>query len=113
MSITLRIVEALCKRLAKALQIKEPEAPSTWCGRSARRVLVLSAALILPAQARLETNNSMSDVWERHFNNGELFAPANPDHHPDADPDGDGFTDCEEHLPGRASVHSNPHDPPW
>jgi len=51
--------------------------------------------------APLDLNlNGMSDVWERHYNQGELFNPATPDHHPEADPDGDGWTNRQESIAG-------------
>ncbi len=105
-----RTVAALCKRHAQTPQSKESEAPSTWRGRLARRLL-LAAALTDPAQAQLDTSGSgMSDIWERHFNNGELFDPENPDHHPDADPDGDGWTNYQESIAGTDPFSANPPD---
>lgn len=106
-----KIVAADCIRQAKTSQEPEPEAPVTWRGRLARSLL-LTATLTLPAHAQLDTNaNGMSDVWERQFNRdnpGELFDSANPAHHPEADPDGDGWTNHQESIAGTDPFDGNP-----
>jgi len=56
---------------------------------------------LLPAL--LDTNgNGLSDLWEMQFNGGELFPP---DFDPQADPDGDGWTNAQEAVAG-----TNPFD---
>ena len=68
-------------------------------------LLLLNAA----ASAQLDANaNGMSDVWERHYNNGSLFDPENPDHAPHADPDGDGWTNLQEAAAGTDPFDPNP-----
>ncbi len=58
----------------------------------------------LPAPAIIDTNNNgISDIWERQYNNGELF-PNN--FNLLADPDGDGLTDTEE-----AKLGTDPQNP--
>jgi len=58
-------------------------------------------ALISPANAQLDNNqNGMSDPWERRFNQGNLFDISHSVHQPDADPDGDGFTNSKESITG-------------
>ena len=79
--------------------------PSPWCGRAVRCVYLLAILLInTPVHAQLDFNsNGMSDVWERFYNRanpGALFDPANPDHAPGADPDGDGWTNLQESVAG-------------
>lgn len=57
----------------------------------------------LPAPAIVDTNNNtVSDIWEKHFNNGNLL----PNLVPQADPDGDGWTNTQE-----AAAGTNPFDP--
>ena len=69
-------------------------------------LLIASSFLSLPAFAQLDTNaNGLSDVFERQFNDGDLFDPTNPDHAPEADADGDGWTTTEEAIAG-----TNPFD---
>lgn len=59
---------------------------------------VLFALGALPASAVLDTNNNgLSDVWERKYNNNDLFPPG---FDPQADPDGDGWTNAEEAAAG-------------
>lgn len=61
----------------------------------------LIAALTTQAKAQIDTNsNGLSDLWEKAFNDGQLFSPANPDHPPTADPDGDGWTNLQEAAAG-------------
>lgn len=71
--------------------------------------LTLACLLSLPAaHAQLDTNhNGMSDIWERHFNHGQLFDTQNPDYHPDADPDGDGWTNLQESIAGTDPFAAN------
>jgi len=58
-------------------------------------------ALVIPANAQLDNNqNGMSDPWERRFNQGNLFDISQAAHQPDADPDGDGFTNSKESITG-------------
>jgi len=54
-----------------------------------------------PAFAIQDTNtNGLSDVWERHYNGGNLFTGANPSHAPTADPDSDGWDNAKEAIAG-------------
>ena len=73
-----------------------------------RRLLILCTLLIgisaLPTSAILDTNqNQLSDLWERAFNGGNLFPPS---FNPQADEDGDGWTNAEEEAAG-----TDPFDP--
>ena len=71
--------------------------------------LFLSTLLTLPATAQLDTQGiGMSDIWQRHFNQSNLFDPANPDHHPAADPDGDGWTNLQESFAGTDPFDNKP-----
>ena len=69
----------------------------------------LLAAVLLPVltvQAIVDTNdNSLSDLWEKAHNNGNLF-PSNFD--PLADPDGDGWTNAQEAAAGTDPSDANP-----
>ena len=61
----------------------------------------LIAALTTQVQAQIDTNsNGLSDLWEKAFNDTQLFSPANPDHAPTADPDGDGWKNLQEAAAG-------------
>jgi len=78
-------------------------------------VLILCLLLVIPntafatPTAPLDTNaNGMSDVFERHYNQGELFNPADPGHHPDADPDGDGWSNLHESIAGTDPFSGKP-----
>ncbi|MEI7909860.1 MAG: hypothetical protein WCK77_09520 [Verrucomicrobiota bacterium] len=67
-----------------------------------KRLLIFGALIFAlsacPASAILDTNNNkLSDLWERKFNNNELF-PEGFD--PQADPDGDGWTNEQEAIAG-------------
>ena len=80
-----------------------------------RKNLLLPAIVALlfypfpAALAQLDLSpNGMSDVWERHFNNGQLFDPTDPDHHPHADPDGDGWTNLQESIAGTDPFDGTP-----
>jgi hypothetical protein len=78
---------------------------SPWHGHLARS-LFLAACFTLPATAQLDTNaNGMSDVWERQFNQRALF-PTNQT--PEADPDGDGWTNLQESIAGTNPFSGNP-----
>jgi hypothetical protein len=57
----------------------------------------------LPAPAIVDTNNNtLSDIWEKQYNNGNLLANLDPQD----DPDGDGWTNIQE-----AAAGTNPFDP--
>ena len=79
-----------------------------------KRIVPTCAAVFglgaLPSHAIIDTNeNGMSDVWERIYNNGELFPtddPFDPIYGPQADPDGDGWTNEQE-----AAAGTDPFDP--
>ena len=60
--------------------------------------------LVSPAaHALVDTNNNgVSDLWEKHFNAGNLFTNLDPQ----ADPDGDGWTNAQE-----AAAGTDPFDP--
>jgi len=66
-----------------------------------KRLFLCTLLLVLcstPASAILDTNNNgMSDVWERIYNNGDLF-PSSFD--PLGDDDSDGWTNAEEAVAG-------------
>lgn len=68
---------------------------------------LLTLALgILPANAQLDTNgNGMSDIWERHFNNGQLFPPT---FLPGGDEDGDGQSNFMESVAGTDPLTFDP-----
>jgi len=65
-------------------------------------------AMVSPlATADLDTNfNGASDVWERAFNNGELFASYDPS----ADYDGDGWINEKEEIFGTDPFKPSPQD---
>jgi len=82
-----------------------------WRGHLARSLfsLVIISTLASPALAQLDTQGSgMSDVWQRHFNDGQLFDPENPEHAPHADPDGDGWTNLIESFAGTNPFDNKP-----
>ncbi len=71
-----------------------------------KRLLPLYALLCatLPAFAFVDSNNNgLSDLWERTYNNGQLFGSS---FDPQADADGDGWTNAQE-----AAAGTNPFDP--
>ena len=66
--------------------------------------ILIYALCGLPASAIIDTNNKgMSDLWERHFNNGKLF-PETFD--PQGDDDADGWSNVQE-----AAAGTDPFDP--
>ena len=74
-----------------------------------KRLLTFASLLFAsgtsPASAVLDTNNNeLSDVWEREYNNNELFPP---DFNPQADPDGDGWTNAQEAVAGTDPFNAN------
>jgi Bacterial TSP3 repeat len=69
---------------------------------ASRTVLTLASCFwilaYLPAHAILDANsNGLSDLWEKHYNNGALFAAT---FDPQADPDGDGWSNFTEAISG-------------
>jgi hypothetical protein len=85
----------------------------TTCPQSAKRsiLLPLSALWLLTSgltTAIIDTNeNTVSDLWEKQYNNGELY-PSTFD--PQADPDQDGWTNAEEAAAGTDPQNPNPPD---
>ena len=74
-----------------------------WRKHSSRSLIFLASLLLTvgTVQAQLDTNiNGMSDIWERHVNDGRLFDPENPGHHPAADTDGDAWSNLQESIAG-------------
>ncbi len=75
-------------------------------------VSLISCVLLLvspSASALVDTNaNGLSDLWEKLFNNSQLFSSANPDHAPAADPDKDGWTNLQEAAAGTNPFDGNP-----
>ncbi len=71
---------------------------------------ILSGFLILVSgvsttHAIIDTNNNgLSDLWEKTYNNGDLL-PQSLD--PDADPDGDGWTNAQEAIAGTDPFDAN------
>ena len=71
-----------------------------------KRLYPLCALLCatLPAFAFVDSNNNgLSDLWERTYNNGQLYGSS---FDPQADADGDGWTNAQE-----AAAGTNPFDP--
>ncbi len=59
----------------------------------------------LPAPAIVDTNNNtLSDIWEKQYNNGNLLTNLNPQ----ADPDSDGWTNMQEAAAGTNPFNPNP-----
>ncbi len=59
-----------------------------------------------PAGAQLDTNiNSMCDIWERYYNNGQLFPPG---FLPGNDEDGDGQSNLAESIAGTDPLRFDP-----
>jgi hypothetical protein len=68
---------------------------------------IFSYFLFSSAYAILDTNNNgLSDVWERTYNGGHLFSSINPQ----ADDDGDGWTNEQESAAGTDPFDSNAPD---
>lgn len=74
----------------------------------ASRSVFLFLLLALPTGAIIDDNtNGVSDLWERRFNSGNLF-DLNFD--PQADPDGDGWSNEVEAVSGTNPFDANPPD---
>ena len=76
-----------------------------------RRILPLGVLLFalcaFPASAILDTNsNGLSDLWERAYNGGDLFASMNPL----TDDDSDGWNNAKEAAAGTDPFDPNPPD---
>ena len=76
-----------------------------------RRILPLGVLLFalcaFPASAILDTNsNGLSDLWERTYNGGDLFASMDPL----TDDDSDGWTNAQEAAAGTNPFDANPPD---
>ncbi len=74
------------------------------------RYLLSLVVLPVPEACAIQDGNSngLSDVWERHYNNADLFSPADPDHLPPSDPDADGWTNAEEAIAGTDPFRAAP-----
>jgi hypothetical protein len=75
------------------------------------RFLPLSALWLLTtgiASAIVDTNeNTVSDLWEKQYNNGELYPST---FNPHSDPDQDGWTNAQEAAAGTDPQNPNPPD---
>jgi hypothetical protein len=61
------------------------------------------------AHAILDTNNNgLSDLWEKQYNDGQLFSPTNPEYLPNADPDLDGWNNRTEAAASTDPSLANP-----
>ena len=73
--------------------------------RSISLCLLLSALGLTSARALVDTNsNGVSDIWEKTYNNEQLFTTFDPD----ADPDGDGWTNAREAIAGTDPFNPTP-----
>jgi hypothetical protein len=71
-------------------------------------VLFFMSGLTPLANAQLDLNdNGMSDLWERHLNDGELFPSS---FLPENDDDHDGFTNLKESTAGTDPESFDPPD---
>ncbi len=72
------------------------------------RILLLSFLTVLPCVAQIDTNNNgMSDLWEKHWNNGQLFPP---NILPGGNEDNDEFSNLEEAIMGTSPFDgASPH----
>ncbi len=74
---------------------------------ASRSVCIFSLFLFSSASAILDTNeNGLSDLWERAYNGGDLFSSINPQ----ADDDGDGWTNEQEAAASTNPFDANPPD---
>jgi hypothetical protein len=75
-----------------------------------KRLILLHTLLFsVVAHAILDTNNNgLSDLWEKQYNDGQLFSPTNPEHLPNADPDLDGWDNRTEAAAGTDPSLANP-----
>gem|GEM_PF-5417253 len=75
-----------------------------------KRLILLHTLLFsLVAHAILDTNNNgLSDLWEKQYNDGQLFSPTNLEHLPNADPDLDGWDNRTEAAAGTDPSLANP-----
>ena len=79
-------------------RVRRSKRPLLW--------LAFSAAIALPTLAFVDTNdNGMSDIWEEQYNNGNLFPPGID---PQADADGDGWSNARESVAGTDPFFPNP-----
>ena len=82
--------------------------PSPTRASSSVFLLLVSGFWILAsltAPAIVDTNNNtLSDIWEKQFNNGNLLTNLNPQ----ADPDSDGWTNIQEAAAGTNPFNPNP-----
>lgn len=68
-------------------------------------VAFCSVWLTTPASAIVDFNdNGLSDIWEKQFNDGALLSPG---FDPNADADGDGWTNSQEATAGTSPFNSN------
>ncbi len=78
--------------------------------QGASRSVSVFILLTHTAHAILDSNsNTLSDLWEKQFNNQQLF-PTTAGHLPDDDPDGDGWTNIREAAAGTNPFEANPPD---